>query len=165
MKQLPVVALVGLVLSLGAVAGSAGAADEGTAPSEHVVMNPDQLQWGPPPPVFAAGSQMAVVQGDPFSEGDFVVRMKMPAGYKIMPHWHPTTENVTVLSGTLHIGMGDTFDDQAGTALAPGGYVSLPAEMRHYAWSDGPCEIQIHAKGPFVLTYVNPADDPSGVQH
>jgi len=85
----------------------------------------------------------------------------MPAGYKIAPHWHPTDEHVTVLSGTFSLGMGETFDAKAAKPLAPGGYALLPAEMRHFAWTKGGATVQVHGMGPFVLNYVNPADDPS----
>jgi len=146
-----------------AVLGVAVAAD--TPPMRHhLAVTPDQLQWGPVPPVFPAGAQMAVVQGDPSSEGFYVLRVRMPDGYKIMPHWHPTAENVTVLSGSLHVAAGDSFDTSGGDKLGQGGYVSLPALMHHYAWSEGATEIQIHGMGPFALFYINPADDPSHMQ-
>src|SRR5271157_1211998 len=72
---------------------------------------PDQIKYGPPPPFVARGAQLAVIEGDPTaSSGDFTIRLKMPNGYKIAPHTHPHRENVTVVSGTLKVGMGDQFD-------------------------------------------------------
>ena len=85
----------------------------------------------------------------------------MPAGYKIMPHWHPTDEHVTVLSGTFALGMGEKFDKASMKKLPVGGYALLPADMRHFAMATTAATIQVHGQGPFVLTYVNPADDPS----
>lgn len=126
----------------------------------HLMVDASQLVWGPAPPVFAPGAQMTVVQGDPGNAGDYVVRLRMPDGYRIMPHWHPADENVTVISGLLHIAAGDTFDPTAGSGLGPAGYASLPAGMHHFAWAEGVTEVQIHGKGPFALTYVNPEDDP-----
>ena len=102
-----------------------------------------------------------VVSGDPGKPGLFVVRLKLPAGYKINPHWHPTDEHVTVLSGTFALGMGEKFDQAAMTELPVGGYALLPAQMRHYAMAKGETTVQVHGQGPFTLTYVNPADDPS----
>jgi quercetin dioxygenase-like cupin family protein len=84
----------------------------------------------------------------------------MPAGYKINPHYHPTDENVTVLSGTFQIGMGDKFDESTMRALPAGGFVLLPAAMHHYAMAKTAAVVQVHGMGPFQLTYVNPADDP-----
>jgi len=68
---------------------------------------PDQIKYGPPPPFVAPGAQLAVLEGDPgASSGDFTIRLKMPDGYKIAPHWHPKRENVTVISGNFKVGMG-----------------------------------------------------------
>jgi hypothetical protein len=85
----------------------------------------------------------------------------MPAGYTIKPHWHPTDENVTVLSGTFSLGMGEKFDKATMKDLPAGGFALLPAEMRHYAVAKTAAVVQVHGQGPFALTYVNPADDPS----
>ena len=75
---------------------------------------------------------MAVVTGDPTQAQPFVVRAQMPAGYKIPPHWHPTDEHITVLSGTVALGMGDAFDPAALKDLSAGGYTSVPADMHHF---------------------------------
>src|SRR5262249_59684837 len=98
---------------------------------------------------------------DPGAAGLFVVRLKMPAGYKIAPHWHPTDEHVTVLSGTFGVGMGDKVDMASLKKLPAGGYALLPATMHHYAVAVGEATVQVHGMGPFALTYVNPGDDPS----
>jgi quercetin dioxygenase-like cupin family protein len=90
-----------------------------------------------------------------------VVRLKMPAGYKIAPHWHPTDEHVTVISGTFALGMGEKFDQKTMKDLPAGGYALLPADMRHFALAKTNSTVQVHGMGPFALTYVNPADDPS----
>jgi quercetin dioxygenase-like cupin family protein len=66
-----------------------------------VLTAPAEIKWGDPPPVFEKGAKFAVIAGDPGKPGIYVVRLKMPAGYKIAPHWHPTDEHVTVVSGTL----------------------------------------------------------------
>ena len=87
--------------------------------------------------------------------------MKMPAGYKIPAHNHPTTESVTVVSGNFHIGMGDRLDEAKGIELTAGAYGEAPAKMNHYAWMSSPTIVQVHGQGPFAITYVNPADDPS----
>jgi uncharacterized RmlC-like cupin family protein len=92
--------------------------------------------------------------------GPYVVRLKMPDGYKIMPHWHPTTENVTVVSGELHVGMGDKFDEAGMQAMPPGSFVAMPPRMHHYAMAKGETVVQVHGTGPFKLNYVNPSDNP-----
>jgi quercetin dioxygenase-like cupin family protein len=135
-------------------------AQEGPAPG-HVLFTPATAKWGEPPPILEKGAQFLVVSGDPGKPGPFVVRMKLPAGYKIAPHWHPTDEHVTVLSGTFSAGMGEKFDKAALKDLPVGSYALMPAEMRHYAMARTAAIVQVHGVGPFALTYVNPADDPS----
>jgi hypothetical protein len=128
---------------------------------KHIMLSSADLSWGAPPPVFAAGAQFVVLSGDPSEPGPYVVRLKMPAGYKIAPHWHPTDEQVTVVSGTFSMGMGEKFDAHMTRDLPPGGYALMPAEARHFAWTKDGATVQVHGMGPFALTYVNPADDPS----
>ena len=129
--------------------------------STEVAVAPAELKWGPAPPVFEKGASMAVVSGDPGKAAPFVVRLKMPAGYRINPHFHPTDENVTVISGTFALAMGDKFEAAGMKSLPAGSFALLPAQMHHYAMAKTPAVVQVHAMGPFVLTYVNPADDPS----
>ncbi len=111
---------------------------------------------------FVLGADTAVVlDGDPFKEGEaYTLRLKMPDGYKVPPHWHPTDENVTVLSGTLGAGMGDKFDPASGELIKAGGFVRMPKSVHHYAWAKGPTTIQIHGDAPFAFNYVNASDDP-----
>ena len=45
--------------------------------------------------------------------------------------------------------------------IRAGGFGEAPAHMNHYAWTSEETVVQVHGHGPFVLTYVNPADDPS----
>ncbi len=125
------------------------------------IVTPDKLQWGPAPPVFAAGAQFAVVSGNPTAAGPFIVRLKMPDGYRVMPHWHPTAEAVTVLSGELRVGMGDKFDESALQPLPATGVAVVPPHHNHFVMAKGETELQVSAMGPFKLTYVNPADDPT----
>ncbi len=123
---------------------------------------PDQVKWGPAPPFIPAGAQLAVLEGDPMaSSGDFTIRLKMPDGYKIAPHTHPHRENVTVLSGTLKVGMGDTFDASKMMAFGAGSFAYLDPSMHHYAAASGETVVQIHGMSPAQFNYINPADDPT----
>jgi quercetin dioxygenase-like cupin family protein len=124
-------------------------------------MNADDVKWGPAPNVFPAGAQIAVISGNPFKDGLYVVRLKLPANYRVPAHNHPTSEYVTVLSGDFHIGMGDKLDVEKGLLLRAGGFAEAPAKMNHYAWSTSETIVQIHGQGPFAITYVDPGDDPS----
>jgi len=143
---------------------SAPLAQEGsttTSSTPAIVTPASDLKWGDPPAVFEKGASFTVVSGDPSKDGLFVVRLKMPAGYRVNPHWHPADEHVTVLSGTFAIGMGDKFDKSTMKELPAGGYTLLPAQMHHYAMAKTAAVVQVHGMGPFTLTYVNPDDDPS----
>jgi quercetin dioxygenase-like cupin family protein len=124
-------------------------------------MNSSDLKWGPAPAVFPAGAKMAVLSGDPGQAGVFVVRLQMPAGYKIPAHNHPSDEYVTVVSGDLSLGMGDKLDPAKSAKLSAGGFAMAHAKMNHFAFSDGGAVVQVSAEGPFAMTYVNPADDPT----
>jgi mannose-6-phosphate isomerase-like protein (cupin superfamily) len=124
---------------------------------------PDQVKFGPAPPFLSPGAQLAVLEGDPMAaSGDFTVRLKMPDGYKIAPHTHPNRENVTVLSGTIKVGMGDQFDASKMMSFGVGSFAYLDPTMHHYAAASGETVIQIHGMSPLKVNYINPADDPSG---
>jgi quercetin dioxygenase-like cupin family protein len=152
-----------LVLALGAalfVAPALVVACGGSS-SEPTVADDPSIKWGPAPSVFPAGAQMAVVQGDPSkAAAEFTVRLRFPDGYVIPPHTHPTDENVTVIDGTFKVGMGSTFTEAGMLVLPRGGFVTAPALHAHFAKAQGLTTVQVHAIGPFALTYVNPADLP-----
>jgi quercetin dioxygenase-like cupin family protein len=131
------------------------------ASSASAQVNSADLKWVPAPAVFPKGVQMAVLSGDPAKAGQFVIRLKMPADYKIPAHHHPTDEYVTVVSGDLGLGMGDKLDAAKSAALTAGGFAMAPKDMNHYAFSKSGAVVQVSAEGPFAMTYVNPMDDPT----
>ena len=148
MKQLA------LALALLLVTGSAALADA-------VALNTGNVKWGDAPPIFPKGAKFAVIAGDPGAKGLFVVRMMLPAKYRIPAHNHPADEYVTVISGALYVGMGDKLDPGKGEKLTAGGFAVAPTGMNHYAWTTGKTVVQVEAEGPFGMTYVDPADDPT----
>jgi hypothetical protein len=135
-----------------------------SAQTSHTLVPADQVTFAPGPPTLPPGAQIAVLEGNPAQAGPVTLRLKFPANFEIPAHWHSKTERVTVLSGALNVGMGDRLDRHASHRLEPGGYVSLPASMRHFAWTDKATIVQINLEGPFDINYVNPADDPRGRQ-
>jgi quercetin dioxygenase-like cupin family protein len=130
------------------------------AAGAHVMMPASALEWGEAPAGLPAGMRAAVVSGDPSQAQPYVLRAQLPANYRIPPHWHPTMENITVLSGTVALGMGEKFDEAAMQDVPAGGFASVPAEMRHFFMAKTAATIQVHGMGPFGITYLNPADDP-----
>ena len=149
-----------LVAVSAACAQSPTASTQAKAPSKASAARQPELQWGPAPAVFPAGAQMAVLAGDPGGTGEFVVRLRMPNGYRIMPHTHPTDEHVTVITGNFEVGMGETVADTGTLKLGAGGFVTAPAGHAHYATARGQSILQVNEMGPFALTYVIPADQP-----
>jgi len=122
------------------------------------VVAPEALQWSP----IIPGAEMAVVAGDLAQAGaPYVIRIRCADGTKVPPHWHPEDENITVLQGTLLLGMGEKFDPKALRRLAPGNYAFVPKQMRHFALQKGETIVQVHGTGPFKVNFVNPADDPA----
>ena len=131
------------------------------SPTQHTMLAPGDVKWVDPPPSLPKGSRLAVIAGDPTQAQPFVIRAQVPAGYKVPPHWHPGDENLTILSGTVAVGMGDQFDESRMTAVPAGGYAALPAQTHHYFLAKTAATFQVHGMGPFVINYINPADDPS----
>ena len=129
--------------------------------SHQNAFTPDQIKFGPPPPFLAPGAQVAVVEGDPMAaSGDFTIRLKVPDGYKIAPHWHPKRENVTVISGNFKVGMGDKFDESKMMTFPAGSFAYLDPDMHHYAMASGEAVVQVHGGSPLQFNYVSPSDDP-----
>jgi hypothetical protein len=134
-----------------------------SAPTAHKnAFTPDQIQYGPAPAFLTPGASLAVLEGNPMAEtGNYTVRLKMPDGYKVAPHWHPKRENVTVISGTLKVGMGDKFDETKMMTFVAGSFAYLDPSMHHYAMGSGETVLQIHGRSPLKINYVDPNDDPS----
>ena len=156
------VSLLGaLVLSGAASAASAQAKSAPKASPAKARPATEKLTWTAGPPNLPRGARMAVVSGDPSKSGPFEVRLSMPNGYKIPPHFHPTDETVTVKSGSFLYGMGDKLDRAQMKTMKPGQSGTMPANSHHYAMARGKTQVSVSGEGPFVTTYVNPADDPS----
>jgi quercetin dioxygenase-like cupin family protein len=126
----------------------------------HTSVAPQDIKWGPAPAVLPPGAEAAVLLGDPSKEGLFVLRLKFPAGYRVAPHTHPVDEVVTVISGTFHEGMGETFDRRKAQPFPAGSFFARPPGMAHYVLLEEETVIQISTVGPWGLTYINPKDDP-----
>ena len=151
--------LLCLLLLSGSALAAEPAAPAATA-SEHVMVHASHIAWGDAPPFFERGAKFARISGDPGAAGSlFVIRLKMPAGYRIARHWHPGDEHVTVLEGSLTLDMGE--GDKAHKAtFGPGDYVLLPAHMQHQASTTKGVVVQVTGIGPFAINYVDPKDDP-----
>jgi quercetin dioxygenase-like cupin family protein len=125
---------------------------------------PAELKWmDSPPPGLPAGATFAVVSGNPAKAGKFTIRIKMPSNYSVPPHWHPSDEHVTLVSGKLAYGMSDRIDRAGAEALAAGGTIVMKAKHHHWVFTGDGAEVEVSATGPFAITYVDPTTDPRGV--
>jgi hypothetical protein len=131
----------------------------GDGKDSHVVLPPDKIEWKANP-ALPAGAKSAVLSGDPTKEGLFVIRIKVPDGFKIPPHWHPSDENVTVIQGTMLIGVGEKYDAEKLQPMPAGSFMRMPKTMRHFGLAKGELIVQVHGIGPFAINYVNAEDDP-----
>ncbi|HSE84313.1 MAG TPA: cupin domain-containing protein [Thermodesulfobacteriota bacterium] len=129
-------------------------------PEHHLLYQPGEIDWKEGPASLEPGAQIAVLEGSPGEPGVFTMRIKMPDGFTISPHWHPKTERVTVISGIFHLGSGEELDRDSTKSLKPGSYTSMPPGMRHFAIAEGETVIQLTSTGPWEINYVNPEDDP-----
>lgn len=128
---------------------------------EPFIQTAESLKWVDAPPRLPPGGKMALLDGDPGKPGSFIARLRMPPGYKIMPHTHPTAEKVTVISGTVFVAIGESMDESASRRLTAGDFAVVPKGIKHSAWTrDEEAVIQTESEGPFEMHYVDPKDDP-----
>jgi uncharacterized protein (TIGR02246 family) len=121
-------------------------------PSTMEMHSAGELAWGDLTAAgFAPGAKIAVLHGDPTGQGGFVLRLQFPDGYQIPVHWHPTGENVTVVSGSVQFGMGNTFDAAALRTYGPGDFAYLPPRQSHFGQAHGVTIVQVNGRGPFVI--------------
>ena len=151
--------LVGLVVMVSALPLSAQE-KAGEHQLDHIMVVPKDITWKEGPASLPKGAMFAVVEGDPAKPAAFTMQLKLPANYKVPPHWHPAIEHVTVLSGSFHMGLGEVFEESKATKLPVGGFAVMAIGTRHFAFTKEKATIQLHGIGPWGITYVNPADDP-----
>jgi len=130
-----------------------------------MVVEPGSEKWVDVPAAALVGTpsvelggtlRLAVLQGDPTTAGrSYTLRLSCTDGLKIAPHWHPTTENVTVVKGEAAVGMGSKWDDGALKAVPTRGFFSAGPQMRHFAQCKGDTVLQVHGIAPFVVNFVS----------
>ena len=132
-------------------AKSAGAAKPAAA--HHSMTKQADLKWS----ALAPGFEMAVVSGDPAKPGPYVLRIRATSENALVPpHWHPTDENITVLSGWFKLGEGDNAEEKSAHELQTGDFMLLPAKVHHFGYQNKGGVIQVHGAGPFVVNWVKP---------
>jgi quercetin dioxygenase-like cupin family protein len=120
----------------------------------------ENIQWSAFP-AFPPNARIAVLVGNIKDAGPYVVRVKVPAGVKLMPHTHPEDRIYTVISGVFYIGLGTKFDASKLKAYPPGSVIVLPANTPHFHWAkSGEYVTQVTGTGPLGISYISPSDDP-----
>ena len=159
-----------LLIALGAAAQTNAPAKSSASGSKQttMVVEPGTEKWTDVPAAALVGTpsvemggtlKLAVIQGDPMTAGrSYTLRLSCTDGLKIAPHWHPATENVTVVKGEAAVGMGSKWDDSALKSVPIGGFFSAGPQMRHFAQCKGETILQVHGVAPFVVNFVSPDD-------
>lgn len=143
-----------LLIALASISAASWSQNE-----SHILLTPADLRWHDVPSL-PAGAKISVIEGPMNRAVPFTVRLKFPDGYRIPPHTHPAVERVTVLSGTFHMGMGETFDRNKTKALTTGGIAIMQPTTAHFVAISGETIVQLNGTGPWGITYLNPSDDP-----
>ena len=138
-----------MVATLLAVSVYAAAPPPGT-----IQVGATAIVWKDAPPSMPKGTKIAVLEGDPKQAGMFTIRLRVPAGSKVLPHWHPRPERVTVLSGTVKVGFGDVWNDAAMREFRAGDFYVNPPESHHFVGFPRTAVIQITGEGPWELNLV-----------
>ena len=122
---------------------------------------PAGLKWAPlQVEGFAPGMEIATVSGDPAVPNQpFVIRVRFKDGYRMAPHYHPTAENITVLSGTFLLEMGDVASAKM-NEYGAGDFIQVPPLKPHYGGAKGETVVQVHGVGPFQVLLAKPGVKP-----
>lgn len=122
-----------------------------------IAVTPEMIVWKDGPPNLPKGSQIAVLEGDPKLPGIFTMRVRVPAGAQLAPHWHPRDERVTILSGSVELGFGTTADKGAVTRYGAGSFYVNPPRAMHYLYFPEETVMQMTGLGPWKIETSDPA--------
>jgi quercetin dioxygenase-like cupin family protein len=161
-----IISFVLLPLVTGAQTKQAAKESPTRASASSMIVEPGSEKWGDIPAAAMVGTpsvevggtlRVAILQGDPMTAGHtYTLRLSCTDGAKIAPHWHPTTENVTVIRGAAAVGMGSKWDDAALKEVPTGGFFWATPHMAHFAECKGDTILQVHGVAPFVINFISP---------
>lgn len=134
-----------MVLAVAALAAGMSAAP--------TIVTSDSIKWMPLKGI--TGAQIATLFGDSTKAGsEYAIRYRLADGVKFPPHTHPKLEEVTILSGTMLVGVGSKWDASKMKPLSAGAYLAIPAGLPHFAMSKGVAVFEVHGIGPDVMNMV-----------
>lgn len=125
----------------------------GSPPAGFVEVNADRVPWQSRPSM--PGAEIAIMLGEPREPGPLVVRVRLPANERVLPHTHPDARTYTVLAGEWKLGFGDKFDPANLRSYPAGSLYRLPARVPHFQ-ATGPAGalVQIESIGPTSTDFI-----------
>jgi len=121
---------------------------------EFVRLTPEQVRWFTPA-YYTDGRQRAQLLGDSSRGGEWVDRVKIPAGGRVLAHTHPHDELVTVIEGTWYLGEGERFDPAKLKGYPAGSFIVIPAGVPHFvAAREAAVIVQLSGNGKFGTDYL-----------
>jgi quercetin dioxygenase-like cupin family protein len=141
--------VLALALTLGATSGAPA-----ESPKQVTALAPQDIRWFSPP-YYADGRQRAHLLGDSSKGGEWIDRVRIPGGSRVLAHAHPHDEVVTVIDGTWYLGIGETSDETKLKAYPAGSFILIPANVPHFiATREGPVIVQVSGEGMFRTEYL-----------
>jgi hypothetical protein len=122
-----------------------------TPPEPPIGLTPEAMVWTDGPSTLPPGSKMAVLEGSPKADGMFTMRLRIPAGSAIPPHWHPRQERVTILSGAVDLGFGSVANAGKTKRYGAGSFYVNPPRVMHFLFFSEATEMQMTGLGPWEL--------------
>lgn len=126
----------------------------GTLPDGVIQLTPEKMQWIDGSASLPRGTKICVMYGDIKKEGPFAIRLKLPPGQTIKPHTHTNDEVVTVLEGSVMIGLGEQTATAQTKSFPPKSFYVNPAGLKHFvvAGSEG-ATVQVNSLGPWTIKF------------
>lgn len=134
--------LMALILAITSSLFTRAVADDGLP----TPILPDALHW-----IDAPGGlplQAVWILGAESKPEPYLIRVQLKAGGHIPPHTHPDARNSTVLSGTLYVGFGASFDESTLVAIPTGAVYVAPAQVPHFLMAKEEVLYQEAGMGP-----------------
>lgn len=116
--------------------------------------NASEMKFGPIPALPTCFT-ISVQSGDPATT-QFIAAIKAPTGCAIPWHWHTYSENLMIVSGTVHVAMRDEKGGTMATSLTAGGFVTMPSKHVHEFKCEKTCQLFFYSDGKFDIHYVDP---------
>jgi hypothetical protein len=126
-----------------------------------VALTPDEMKWMSQGALAAPGLEQLNLIGDPAKAGPYTLRLKFPKGFRIAPHTHPDSREVTVLSGVFATGYGQSFDNAKLKVLPAGSFYTEPANVPHYIEIKEDTVLQVSGMGPSGRKFIIPPEIPN----